>query len=334
MITKNCIPGCDGSSDSTPMLSVCAAVYGVDEYIGQCARSLFGQTLKSDVEFIFVDDATPDRSMEILEEVLEEHPDRKPQVRIIRHEHNLGITAARRSAVAAARGRYIIFCDPDDWVDAGLYGELCDAARKTGADCICCDYISEYPNGSCITRRLEETDSVTEMLHSILSGTARGVLWNKLFRREILQTSSVSCPDSIWLNEYVHKVIQMIGLCGKIAFCHGSCYHYRWRRGSILNSEVNPERTHQLIMEIDAMVKLLPDPEFAEDWNFRKRWQLLWILIHSVLPVSEYRALWPEAKRGVWKDLRFPLPKRLILQLSNLLYPLVCLLKPNFAEQS
>ena len=76
-------------------VSVLVPVYGVEKYIARCAESLFGQTFK-DIEYIFVDDCTRDRSMEVLQEVLDRYPERKEHVWIIKQEHNRGVGAARQ----------------------------------------------------------------------------------------------------------------------------------------------------------------------------------------------------------------------------------------------
>ena len=55
-----------------PKVSVIIPVYGVEKYIERCARSLFEQTL-NDIEYIFVDDCSPDKSIEILERIIEEY---------------------------------------------------------------------------------------------------------------------------------------------------------------------------------------------------------------------------------------------------------------------
>ena len=73
-----------------PKISVVIPVYGVEKYIEQCARSLFEQTMQEGIEYVFVDDCSPDRSIEILEEVFKEYPHRDPQVKIIRHPKNPG----------------------------------------------------------------------------------------------------------------------------------------------------------------------------------------------------------------------------------------------------
>ena len=89
-------------------VSVCIPVYGVEKYIERCARSLFEQTMTDGIEFIFVNDCTKDNSIEILEKVLEEYPHRKEQVKIIHHEKNRGLVAARNTGLEHATGDYII----------------------------------------------------------------------------------------------------------------------------------------------------------------------------------------------------------------------------------
>lgn len=66
-------------------VSILTPVYGVEKYIEQCARSLFGQSY-AQIEYIFVDDCTPDRSISILESLIQEYPERASQIRIIHHE--------------------------------------------------------------------------------------------------------------------------------------------------------------------------------------------------------------------------------------------------------
>ena len=57
-------------------VTVCVPVYGVEKYIGKCVRSLMEQTYP-EIEYLFVDDCTKDRSMEVLEQTLQDYPDRR-----------------------------------------------------------------------------------------------------------------------------------------------------------------------------------------------------------------------------------------------------------------
>lgn len=92
-------------------VSVIVPIYNVSRFIKRCVESLFNQTL-DDVEFIFVNDCTPDDSIDILKKVIADYPDRNTM--IINHEVNKGLPAARNTGLKAASGDYIFHCDSDD----------------------------------------------------------------------------------------------------------------------------------------------------------------------------------------------------------------------------
>ena len=129
-------------------VSVIIPIYGVEQYIERCARSLFGQTMRSDIEFIFVNDCTPDRSIEILLNTLKDYPERTEQVAILTHTANKGLAATRKTGVRAARGEYIIHCDSDDWVEPDICQTMYEEAKRTDSDIVVCDYINEYADSS------------------------------------------------------------------------------------------------------------------------------------------------------------------------------------------
>lgn len=134
-----------------PKVSVLVPIYGVEKYIERCARSLFEQTL-DEMEFIFVDDCTPDKSMEILRSVIEEYrlrfAEKRYTVRIERMPTNSGLAAVRRYGIQLATGDYIIHCDSDDWVDATMYEKMYNKAIGEGSDVVVCDYYMSDENKS------------------------------------------------------------------------------------------------------------------------------------------------------------------------------------------
>lgn len=128
-----------------PKVSICIPVYNVEKYIGRCARSLFDQTL-DDIEYIFVNDCSPDRSMSVLERVIKEYPKRKPQIQIINHNTNQGSAAARNSCLSVATGEYIGWCDSDDWVEPQMYEKMYEKGVAEKADIVYCGFYFEFPN--------------------------------------------------------------------------------------------------------------------------------------------------------------------------------------------
>lgn len=118
-----------------PKVSVLVPVYGVEKYIAACARSLFGQTY-GNIEYIFVDDCSPDSSIGVLRSVVDEFPQRKNRVRIVRQDRNRGLGAARLRALQECSGEYVTHVDSDDRLPEDAVERLVMAALSTEADIV------------------------------------------------------------------------------------------------------------------------------------------------------------------------------------------------------
>ena len=167
-------------------VSVIIPIYGVEDYIERCARTLFGQTMRSGIEYIFVDDCTPDRSVEIIQETLKEYPERAEQVTILTHSVNKGLAATRKTGVRAARGEYIIHCDSDDWVEPEMYQLMYEEANRTHADMVVCAYINEYETGSEPVKQ-EFNANTTNQLIDLIEWRLHTMVWLRMFRRSFYE---------------------------------------------------------------------------------------------------------------------------------------------------
>ena len=161
-----------------PKVSVIIPVYGVEPFIERCARSLFEQTLE-DMEFIFVDDCSPDRSVEILNKVVSEYPNRN--VSVWKQSINCGVSAVRELALSKATGEYLGFCDSDDWVDSNMYKTLVETAEAQDADVVGCGFWEHSIAG--ITERtfLHRNDSREVILSPFFFGGIYGALFCIIF---------------------------------------------------------------------------------------------------------------------------------------------------------
>lgn len=166
-------------------ISVIIPIYNVERYIGKCAHSLFGQTLK-EIEYIFVDDCSPDKSIQIAQDILSGYSDRAPHVKIIRHAHNSGVAAARTTGMKVATGEYIAHCDPDDWMELDGYEALYHKAKETDADITSCLYTEEP---SSVVKGVAYTGCGIEAL---ISGNYTYGLWDKIIQRQLSKTTIYS----------------------------------------------------------------------------------------------------------------------------------------------
>ena len=108
-------------------VSILVPIYKAEKHIEKCARSLFAQTY-SDLEFVFVDDCTPDASVDVLLLVLENYPERKGQTKLIRNERNRGAAGSKNIAIDNAMGEFVCFVDA---IKQEAYLNGMDAVRKT-----------------------------------------------------------------------------------------------------------------------------------------------------------------------------------------------------------
>lgn len=204
-------------------VSVIVPIYNVAQYIERCAESLFNQTLREGIEFIFVDDCSPDSSVEIVENLLSRYPYRESQTRIIRHDKNRGSAAARATGHEVASGRYIIHCDSDDWVERDMYEKMLSIAEDNHADIVVCDYFGEYGKGSIRYRQSFDSSCFTE---NILSGKLHNSMCNKLINRDLYNYFDFVWTEGVDLWEDVSVVTRLAYYAKNVVYLDDSLYHY------------------------------------------------------------------------------------------------------------
>ena len=124
------------------LLSIIVPVYKVEEYIRPCIESIFKQGLDdADFEVIIVNDGTPDKSMEIIADIIATH-----QNIIVINQENQGLSMARNNGMKIATGEYIQFLDSDDLLIDKSLPYLLDKATSSKADLVVADFISMDDN--------------------------------------------------------------------------------------------------------------------------------------------------------------------------------------------
>ena len=119
--------------DNRYYLSILIPVYNVAPYIRATVESLFRQH-DPRVEYVFVNDRSPDDSWAVLEKTLADYPDAAASARLLEHEKNCGVEAARSTALGVAAGEYIWFVDSDDIIAPGAIKAVLDALEDTRPD--------------------------------------------------------------------------------------------------------------------------------------------------------------------------------------------------------
>lgn len=218
-----------------PKVSIIVLIYKVEPYIEHCVRSLFEQTLQ-EIEYIFVNDCTPDNSMKVLRKMVDEYPSRKPSVRILSHEHNSGTGIARNSGLRASTGEYVIYCDGDDWVESDMYEKLYRKGNEEGADIVMCDYYAERQGEM---KRLCQNPFVgqADVISKMLTGEIHSCVWGALVKRELFEAYQIRFPIGISMWEDMITSVKVHYYAKKVAYVDKALYHYMFNMDSLVHKE-------------------------------------------------------------------------------------------------
>lgn len=186
-----------------PFLSVIVPIYGIEPYLNKCIDSILEQHYR-DIEIILVDDGSKDNCPYICDKYAE----RDSSIKVI-HKENGGLVSARKAGLKAAVGKYIAFVDGDDYVDHNMYERICEKAEVTDADIVITgfkfrypektvEWSENFPNGLYKKQDLETKIYPVMMCHdNRLERKITPAVWNKLFKRELLEKVLPNVPETI-----------------------------------------------------------------------------------------------------------------------------------------
>ena len=207
-----------------PAVSILVPVYKVSNFIERCAHSLFQQTF-DDIEYIFINDCTPDDSIEKLQKLIEQYPNRKDRIKIIHHEKNRGLAAARNTAIDNSTGQYLTVVDSDDYIELDMIELMYRKAEAEQADMVVCDIFVEHQNKTTILPSLLSNTKEEHFL-DLLERRISKNLCSKLVRREIYALSENRVPEGLNFYEDQHVVYRLFFCADKIVKVHKALYHY------------------------------------------------------------------------------------------------------------
>lgn len=310
------------NNSKQPKVSVYIPIYNVAQYIEQCLRSLFEQTL-DDIEYIFVDDCTPDNSIEILELIMEEYPTRKSQVKIIRHEKNKGVCAARETGMRAAVGEYIACCEPDDWVENTMYEELYTKAMETGADMISCDHYIESVSGTKygISHSKKDFD---KRMGSWINRKYLSYVWSRIVKREVFEANDIFYPSGVGTHNYGEDAVlmcQLLFYAKTYDFVPKALYHYRIVEGSVSHDVSRLKMRNQSLVEKYIWIFDFLHKQYGDKYNqdiLAAKLQIKWEWCENELSFDFYK-YWPEVNHfSSLKYLPVSMGRKILLWLAFL----------------
>ena len=207
-----------------PYISILIPVYDVEPYIEKCIQSVMAQTYTGGIECIIVDDCGTDNSIAIAEQLITEY-NGSIDFKIIRHEHNRGLAAASNTAVAAAKGEFIIHVDSDDWIEPTMVEELVKRQQEIGADIVSCNAIAHYIDRE---EKLIEPDyaSKEEMMRSLIKMSLDHVIWRRLIRTSLYKENNITAIEEVNIGEDHYTMPRLLYYAKSFAKYDKALYHY------------------------------------------------------------------------------------------------------------
>ena len=221
-------------------------IYSVEKYIKRCARSLFSQTYNN-IEYIFVDDCSPDKSIDILLSILKQYPNRKEQVRIIRHDHNRGLGAARNTAVENASGDFITWVDSDDWIDSTMIEKMVRKQQESNADIITVNTLLDWGTTQTLYRQPTGILNSKEWLLIFLKRERKTMIWSRLIRLSLYKDNNIKVLEGCNMSEDHQVIPRLAYYAKKMSLIEEPLYIYNKSNDCAYTATFSADKANQIL---------------------------------------------------------------------------------------
>lgn len=241
-------------------VSVIVPVYNAGNYIERCINSIINQTLK-EIEIIIVNDGSTDKTMEILEKLLEQDE----RISIV-HKENGGVSSARNTGLAMAKGEYIYQLDGDDWIEKETLLNCYCLAKKDNLDIVIFDFLIDYDDGNQIIKNdLESLNYAlnrNEYLHLLFLGKSFPGIWNKLFKNSLF--NEINYNEELTLGEDMLVTIELVLKSDRIGKLNIPLIHYIQSPNSIVREGIS-RKIYQLFEVFEIAEKKMKNCKVSEE---------------------------------------------------------------------
>ena len=292
-------------------VSILVPVYNVGSFIVRCAESLFRQTYKN-IEYIFVDDASPDNSIELLRQVIKKYPERKDDVTILTHSVNRGLSAARNTAVRAAKGNYVMHIDSDDYIALDGIERMLKYAQKKDADVVVADDIITTAKKKHRKKDVVDSDKKA-YINQLLFRESNYRIGGKLLRRSLLLQNALFSVEHISMGEDYVLYPRIVYYAKNIVKLDYAFYYYYQNANSLMHT-VSRNSLQNLIDSEEYLISffkkqfdfLTPDEINISRINTKKQ-------MYALGNLKDYAFIHEYAQDISYKGIRIPVLVKLLL---------------------
>ncbi len=300
-------------------VSILVPFYKVEKYVGRCVDSLFTQSYQN-IEYVFVNDCSPDSSMEVINEYIEKYKV-LDKCKLIVHNVNKGISASRNDCLDNMSGDFFLFVDSDDYIDRDMVERLVEAVKTSDADIAGCGYVEEYPDRS-VEHPQYYCNDHDKMMKAITLLTLKGVMWKLLVRSTIVTEHRDEVrfiPDRNMVDDYLF-CCQLFYYAKRFAGVNRCMYHW---------IQYNPNNyTHTTVFAVESQAAAIRKTEefyrskgvyeIVEKELLQRKFisKLPLLLDKNCFDVKRWRKLFPESNQA-WKEIPFSMRNKLVFRIAQ-----------------
>lgn len=292
----------------TDLVSIIVPVYGVEKYLPECVDSLLAQT-HTNIEVILIDDASQDGCAQICDR----YAQKDARVKVV-HKNNGGAASARNAGLDVATGAYICFVDADDVVKKEYVEYLLTHLLEADADIAVCGYYN-------LTRKqweLAEPQKVglysqTEYLAYFLRDWSCALLWNKIYRRDMIGSLRMAEGHKIDDEFFTYQVVMN---CRKVVVTDQPLYGYRIRVSSVMHDSgsgaqrIMLDRIEYMATRYGHIAQRYPELEPAFFLDMVDTMTRLWRSSQNAPTAQKEIRRWAKAHKGKILSMKAPLRQR------------------------
>ena len=253
------------------LVSIIVPIYNVEKYLSKCIESLLGQTMEN-LEIVLINDGSLDNSLSICYE----YAKKDERVRVI-DKKNEGVAAARNTGLEEAKGNYIGFVDPDDWIEEDMYRSMYQKLIETNSEICFCNYSKDDKLGSSprLLKIKKESLNRQEIIDEIIANMIgiddlmpkynyiMGCVWRCLYKKEFIDKYELRFKRGVSIMEDLVFTVEALLKCQAICIDKGVWYHYRRNPKSALHT-YNPRMWEDQIYVHRLLEELLLEEGLAE----------------------------------------------------------------------
>lgn len=256
--------------NTKPDVSVIVPVFNAANYLNQCIDSLKNQDDKN-IEFIIIDDCSTDNSLNVIRGLINESDDR---FKILSLKRNIGVAATRNIGISIAKGSYIGFVDPDDYISPNYYSSLYKQGRLNNSDIVVNRVIKRITDdGKFLGRKNAGVNSEganVKLRDRMRMAVTTGVTWNKIYKSEFLKGNCILFPEIKTMGTDNYVTFLALMLANKVTVIEKGIYFYRENPKSIIRKK--KDSTYFLLTDVYS--RLINRAKFSD---VGEKYKILWL---------------------------------------------------------